>query len=454
MSRLAVDKASDPKIPAQFGSKSAKAANFEAASSALWQAAALGRAPFPDENKAMETQGKGLEPALSCGSLEEAPEETEAHGTCAVARGPKPSARGSPSARRRVRLAMAKEAKTKREAAAAEREAAVERAKRARGREAARAARRQREAQKKNRRADLEQDEKGALRDGLAAKGAGPKAHAAARRRGLSARAARGTRDLRKCDPEHARGRPGHGPAGQGQGARGGGPRARSLGSKAQARATLRLLESGTALLRLVAVGCALSGTIAVCAGGDGGSGKGRTSGLRRRAGSSKGRPGDAAAANPPRGKGGGGGGGGGKKPRIAGSMAPDDEGALRGRYLAICRTNTRHNWVCVRDGPASWGALLTRGVRQETWNNGEREEGLFEVDAAAADGTLKLKSAALWLEIAGEGTTDARRAAVRQWMRRCVLNLTADAGGVAVELVEEVLEVVRRCEDGLSEDL
>ena len=62
-----------------------------------------------------------------------------------------------------------------------------------------------------------------------------------------------------------------------------------------------------------------------------------------------------------------------------------------------------------------------------------EREEGLFKVDAAAADGTLKLKSAALWLEIAGEGTTGARRAAVRQWMRRCVLNLTADAGGVAV---------------------
>ena len=121
-SRLAVDKASDPKIPAQFGSKSAKAANSEAASLAFWQVAALGRALFPDENKAMETQGKGLEPALSCGSLEEAPEETEAHGTCAVARGPKPSARGSPSARRRVRLAMAKEAKTKREAAAAERD--------------------------------------------------------------------------------------------------------------------------------------------------------------------------------------------------------------------------------------------------------------------------------------------------------------------------------------------
>ena len=28
----------------------------------------------------------------------------------------------------------------------------------------------------------------------------------------------------------------------------------------------------------------------------------------------------------------------------------------MRGRYLAICQTNTRHNWVCIKDGPASWG--------------------------------------------------------------------------------------------------
>ena len=57
------------------------------------------------------------------------------------------------------------------------------------------------------------------------------------------------------------------------------------------------------------------------------------------------------------------------------------------------------------------------------------REEGLF---ATAADGTLELKSAALWLEIAGTGATETRRRALRRWMRRCVLNLTANAGGAA----------------------
>ena len=57
------------------------------------------------------------------------------------------------------------------------------------------------------------------------------------------------------------------------------------------------------------------------------------------------------------------------------------------------------------------------------------REEGLFE---ASNDGTLELKSAALWLEIAGGDVSETRRRALRQWLRRCVLNLTADAGGTA----------------------
>ena len=30
------------------------------------------------------------------------------------------------------------------------------------------------------------------------------------------------------------------------------------------------------------------------------------------------------------------------------------DGGDLRGRYLAICQTNTRHNWVSIKDAPAS----------------------------------------------------------------------------------------------------
>ena len=128
--RPAVDKASDPKNPVQFGSKSAKAADLEAASLALWQAAALSRAPLPEESKATETPVGPLEPALGWGSLGEAGEKAEARATCAG--GGTLSARGSPSARRRVRRAVARETKTKLEAADAENEAAAERAERAR----------------------------------------------------------------------------------------------------------------------------------------------------------------------------------------------------------------------------------------------------------------------------------------------------------------------------------
>ena len=39
----------------------------------------------------------------------------------------------------------------------------------------------------------------------------------------------------------------------------------------------------------------------------------------------------------------------------------------MRGRYLAICQTNTRHNWVCIKDGPASWGTLLIRATTMAT---------------------------------------------------------------------------------------
>ena len=72
------------------------------------------------------------------------------------------------------------------------------------------------------------------------------------------------------------------------------------------------------------------------------------------------------------------------------------------------------------------WDADVRRRCRDIVLG---REYALLETTPS---GTLKLKSAALWREIAGGITTETRRRALRQWLRRCVLNLTADEAGTA----------------------
>ena len=61
------------------------------------------------------------------------------------------------------------------------------------------------------------------------------------------------------------------------------------------------------------------------------------------------------------------------------------------------------------------------------------REAALFAKKKPPNDADFKVKSAALWREIAWPDPTGAQFARLRYWMRTCVFSLTADAAGAAL---------------------
>ena len=86
----------------------------------------------------------------------------------------------------------------------------------------------------------------------------------------------------------------------------------------------------------------------------------------------------------------------------------------------------------------------------QRAWNADVRRRGVALVKAREAtlfakkkppnDADFKVKSAALWREIAEQDPTGAQFSRLRYWMRTCVFGLTADAAGVTVLYGEQLV--------------
>ena len=135
--------------------------------------------------------------------------------------------------------------------------------------------------------------------------------------------------------------------------------------------ATLALLLDLRAVVKPAAIAKKGHGSvIVVMADGDTGDGAGgsrrpglRDRGERRPTGrwSPPDQAGGAAAGNPPRGN----------KRRRPTTTRPTSDDDKR-PWLAVCESNTGDQFIIIHHAPPAWGALLTRGVSMQRWNNGD----------------------------------------------------------------------------------